>query len=316
LLKGKWRESVYQGMTSIVGENDSLRVEIVPGRGGKIVSLIDLTTSREWVYRNGVPWRPLRYGMRWEDGDRSGWDEMFPTILACPCPNEPWQQSWFPDHGEVWTLPWLYEFTESSVRIWVHGVMVPYIFEKTYTLNGKNLITVYQVQNPTPFPFSYMWCAHNLLAIKPGMKWITDPRLDSVIYQYSHGNRFTPEPYGRSPYPIAGGPATDLSIIEQNQGQHAEKFWFERDIAKGVAGILDPETGEALTYLYSSDDVPYLAVWANYGVFTQDYTAALEPATGYLDDLYVAYLMKKVKMVQPYEKKQWDFIVSLDSTDA
>jgi hypothetical protein len=135
-----WRKAEYQGMTSIVGENDSLRVEIVPGRGAKLVSLINKLTHREWVYKHNDTWKPLTYGMIWEDGDRSGWDEMFPTILACPCPNEPWQHARFPDHGEVWTLPWEYELTDNSVRMWVQGVMVPYIFEKTYTLSENKIM--------------------------------------------------------------------------------------------------------------------------------------------------------------------------------
>ena len=123
----------------------------------------------------------------------------------------------------------------------------------------------------------------------------------------------TPQPYGRSAYPLAGEPPINLSLIDENLGKHAEKFWFEGECKQGMSGIRDLETGEALTYLYDINDVPYLAVWANYGVFNQDYTAALEPATGYLDDLYTAHLMKKVKTVTPYETNQWYFTIAIDN---
>jgi hypothetical protein len=303
--------TVFEGYESVVGENDAIRVELVPARGGKLVSLIDRATGREWVYRSNAAWKPLQYGMQWDDGDRSGWDEMFPTILACPCPDEPWRHAGYPDHGEIWTLPWECELEESSVRMRVHGVQVPYIFGKTLSLSGKNLITTYEVRNPTPFSFSYLWCAHNLLAIQPGMRWVTDPKLDWVTFQYSHGDRLTPKPYGRTAYPLAGDPQTDLAAIGDKLGEHAEKYWFEGDVTAGNAGIFDPATGEALTYLYDPADVPYLAVWANYGVFNDDYTAALEPATGYLDDVYAARLLRKVKTVLP-DVNRWDFTVSLD----
>ncbi|WP_217594702.1 hypothetical protein [Cohnella sp. GbtcB17] len=312
MAAGQWRKSTFEGCYSVVGENESLRVELVPSRGGKIVSLIDRATGRDWVYRSDAAWTPLRYGMQWDEGDRSGWDEMFPTILACPCPDEPWQHARYPDHGEVWTLPWDCELGATNVRLHVHGVQVPYIFGKTVSLSGRQLITTYEVRNPTPFPFSYLWCAHNLLAIRPGMRWVVDPKLDSVVYQYSHGNRMTPKPYGRTAYPLAGNPHADLAAIGDKLGVQSEKYWFEGDVTTGSAGIIDPATGEALTYLYDPADVPYLAVWENYGVFNGDYTAALEPATGYLDDVYAAHLLHKVKTVLPYDANRWDFTVSLD----
>ena len=304
-----WKRSTYKGYESIVGENDCIRVEIVPGRGSKVVSFVNRKTGREWAYQNNAPWLPLHYGMTFEDGDRSGWDEMFPTILACPCPDEPWQHSRYPDHGEVWTLAWNYELREDAVQLWVYGVQVPYRLVKTYRLAGSDLKIEYELHNLTPFSISYMWCAHNLLQIEPGMQWIVEPNLDSVIYQYSHQNRMTPQKYGRTSFPAVHSPSVDLSIIEANQGRVAEKYWFEGEIKDGTYGIWQPATGEQLLYAYNADDIPYLAIWANYGVFNDDYTAALEPATGYLDDLYAAHLLQKVKTVQGNGKITWNFIV-------
>lgn len=314
LSADQWKESIYKEHVSIVGENECIRVEIVPDRGSKLISFKNVQTGKEWVYRNEEPWFPLDYGMRWEDGDRSGWDEMFPTILACLCPDDPWRGISYPDHGEVWTLPWRYELNGDSVRMWVNGVKVPYIFSKTYSISGKELQIRYEVQNPTPFAISYMWCAHFLLEIRQGMKLAVDPKLNSVQYQYTHNNRMTPKPYGRSSYPIAQVQQASvyLSVIEDNLGRHAEKYWFEGELRQGFAGISDSETGDALTYLFSPEDVPYLAVWANYGVFTHDYTFAFEPSTGFLDDVYMANVMQKVKKVEPYSSNQWDFVVSVD----
>lgn len=306
-----WRESTYKGMPSVVGENAELRVEIVPGRGGKLVSYRSKSSGKEWAFQTEVPWKPLTYGMNWDDGDRSGWDEMFPTILACPCPDQPWRGTEYPDHGEVWTLPWCYALQEDSVRMWVHGVKVPYQFSKTYSISNGTLHTNYEVHNPTPHAFSYLWCAHNLLAVSPGMKLLIPPHLDTVQYQYSHLNRLTPKAYGRSSFPFVKDLSVDLSVIEPNLGQHAEKYWFEGDVTEGRTGIYDPESGETLGYTYSPEDVPYLAVWANYGAFNGDYTCALEPATGYLDDVYIASVMNKVKSVAAYGHTEWTFQISL-----
>lgn len=306
-----WRESDFRGESSIIGENEHLRVEIVPRRGGKIISFVNRESGKEWVYRTDVQWEPLHYGMRWEDGDRSGWDEMFPTILACPCPDDPWKGVPYPDHGEVWTLPWDYEIRDDTVRLEVYGVAVPYIFSKVYVLSGKDLKIQYEVRNPTPFAISYLWCAHFLLAIEPGMKLGVDPTLNSVQYQYSHRGRMASQPYGRSPYPVSGD--IDLSVIEENTGKHAEKYWFEGPLQSGVTSISSQENGDTLVYVFDPADVPYLAVWANYGAFNQDYTFAFEPSTGFLDDVYIAKVLQKVKRVEGYRTNRWDFIVSVNS---
>lgn len=306
-----WHQSKYREQTCLIGENDFLQVVILPHRGGKIISFVNKATGKEWVYRADVPWKPLQYGMQWDDGDRSGWDDMFPTILACPCPDEPWKRMSYPDHGELWTLPWSYEIRENSVRLEVHGVAVPYLFSKTYVLNGKDLEIRYEVRNPTPFAISYLWCAHFLLTIEPGMKLNVDPSLDTVQYQYTHGGRMTPWPYGRSSYPVSGD--VDLSVVEENLGRHAEKYWFEGLLQQGYTSVNDPRSGDSLHYVFEPEDVPYLAVWANYGTFNGDYTFAFEPSTGFLDDVYVAKLMGKVKQVQGYGTNRWDFVVSVNS---
>ncbi|WNR42848.1 aldose epimerase family protein [Paenibacillus roseipurpureus] len=308
---GTWQESEYKGMCSVVGETSELRVEIVPGRGGKLVSFISKSSGKEWAFQTEVPWKPLTYGMMWDEGDRSGWDEMFPTILACPCPDHPWRGTEYPDHGEVWTLPWDFELHKDRLRMWVHGVKVPYQFAKTYTISGGTLYTTYEVHNPTPYPFSYLWCAHNLLAVSPGMQLLVPDNLDTVQYQYSHQNRLTERAYGRSSFPFVNGTAVNLSVIEPNLGEHAEKYWFEGDLTDGHTGIFDPASGETLGYSFSPEDVPYLAVWANYGAFNGDYTFALEPATGYLDDVYIASVMNKVKSVPAMSQTKWTFDISI-----
>ncbi|MGG1555052.1 hypothetical protein [Paenibacillus ferrarius] len=309
----QWRESIYRGVPSVVGESAGLRVELVPGRGGKVVSFSSRVTGKEWVFQTDVPLEPLRYGMNWDDGDRGGWDEMFPTILACPCPDEPWRGTGFPDHGEVWSLPWSYAIEGDQLRMWVHGVKVPYVLSKTYTLQASRLCTRYEVRNPTPFAFSYLWCAHNLLAIEPGMKVLVPHGLDTVQYQYSHRDRLTDDAYGRSAYPIVqrGSASVDLSVMEEAACGHAEKYWFEGALTEGKAGVVDPVSGEALWYTFDSNTVPYLAVWANYGAFNGDYTFALEPATGYLDDVYMAKVMNKAARVAPYSRNEWLFDISI-----
>ena len=94
----------WHGFTGYVLENNALRVVIVPALGAKIVSLVDKVAGHEWLAPPTNPVRARDYGDSFIAHDLAGWDEMFPTIVACPSPHDP--AVMLPDHGEVWALAW------------------------------------------------------------------------------------------------------------------------------------------------------------------------------------------------------------------
>lgn len=310
---GVWSTFSEQGYECLLGENEQLAVRVVPARGSKIISLTDKRTGREWIHQTDRPWEPLSYGMNWDDGDRGGWDEMFPTINACPCPDEPWLDANFPDHGEVWCLPWQYEQEGDTLRLTVEGVQVPYQLTKTISLNGSELIIDYRLENPTPHVFSYLWAAHPLLRIQPGMKLSTEPPNGRIHISYSHQDRLG-KTLEYNEYPAAtsvNGNTIDLSIIENKSSQSAEKYYFSEPLQEGYAGLSDPASGEEISFRFSPEENPYLAIWANYGGF-DDYTFAIEPASGYLDDVYKAKQLGKVKQIEGLSVNSWTLRVSLE----
>ena len=79
----------------------STEIRVAPELGAKILSLKNLETGREWM------WRPpgLSRLFRNEPGDpfeRStlvGADECLPTVAPCR-----WKGLDLPDHGEVWSV--------------------------------------------------------------------------------------------------------------------------------------------------------------------------------------------------------------------
>jgi len=74
----------------------------VRGMGAKLVSLVHKPAAHDWLLGPADrPFRPVPYGASFVDQDMSGWDEMFPTIEACPYPGEgPYAGAALPDHGE------------------------------------------------------------------------------------------------------------------------------------------------------------------------------------------------------------------------
>ena len=68
-------------------DSEMHRVVMVPEMGAKIVSLVDKRGGFEWMVGPGTrPVKPVAYGAWWHEQDMAGWDEMFPTIIACPFP--------------------------------------------------------------------------------------------------------------------------------------------------------------------------------------------------------------------------------------
>jgi len=313
---GIWRASFYKGYPSIIGDNGCIRIEIVPGRGSKAVSLLNLETGREWLFANDRAWEPLTYGMNWEDGDRSGWDEMFPTILPCSGADPAWQQAIFPDHGEVWTLPWESRLAANEAQLWVDGVQVPYRLSKTYRLTGKTVEIAYRLDNPTAHKFSYLWTPHALLHIHEGMKLVTESHQRTIEVPFTFGGRLKLDGV-LSDYPraTAAGDSeeTDLSTMSASGTIHAEKYWFTEPFNQGRAALTDPLTGEALTYCVNPDEVPYLAVWVNNGALWGEYNAAIEPATAYLDTIAAAGSAGKAKAVEGFSSATWSLKVTLSS---
>ena len=310
-----WYYSEYKNYKSMVGENKKIRVEIVPGRGSKLVSLVNKDTGREWIFSNNSSWKkPLKYGMRFEDGDHEGWDEMFPAVVTSPYPEQPWNKVVIPDHGEVWTLCWENSLKDKCAELIVYGVQIPYILQKEYKLSNQNLKIDYTLRNKSPFRFCFLWVAHPLLKVEEGMKIETDESHNSaIIYQSSRERlgKFN----DRISYPIVKNKngVFDLSITDKHENKYADKYWLEEEYKSGKAKIFSPNTNERIIFNFNPKEIPFLAIWTNYGGYKNEYNIALEPAIGYLDDLYVAYNMNKFGIVDAYSTKKWSLSVSVDN---
>ncbi|CAH1221780.1 hypothetical protein PAECIP111892_05043 [Paenibacillus auburnensis] len=309
-----WSEYLHQGYICLKGENDFFSVTIVPQRGSKIVSLLDKRNEREWIYRTDQPWEPLKLGMDWGAGDRGGWDEMFPTINASSCPDKGYEHVSFPDHGEVWSREWNYALLGAQLRLEICGVQLPYTLRKTVSLSGSSLIIHYELENLGTQLFSYLWAAHPLLKVEPGMQLRTSPAEGRIQLTYSHRERLGGL-HALSSFPIAAtkeGGVTDLSTLEDASGGHAEKYYFTDPLQEGYAGISDPFTGAEISFHFDSEEVPYLAIWAHYGAMG-DYTVAPEPATGYLDSVQEAYNRGKVKRIAGHSIDRWRLEIRLQA---
>lgn len=121
----------YKGCSSLTIENELIRVELVPQLGGKLVSMIYKPTGKQWLLDSGT--RPLEqpeFGATFTDWDMSGWDECFPTIIACPSGVD--DHILLPDHGELWSLPGTCKIEEGLLTVRSKVRSCPTVFQDEY----------------------------------------------------------------------------------------------------------------------------------------------------------------------------------------
>src|SRR5207342_3441412 len=155
----------------------ALGLTVLPEYGGKLSSLRDLRTGREWLWRHPrQSYAKFPYGVTYvQTADTGGWDECFPSVAQCEYPDAPWQGVLIQDHGELWSQVPMLTVDENADYVRLHmrwqGTRLPYTFERTITLqpNSSRLHFEYQATTTADLPLKVIWSAHPLLAIEPGM---------------------------------------------------------------------------------------------------------------------------------------------------
>lgn len=307
-------EGRYKDVRSVVLETDALRVTMLPDWGGKMASLVHKRTGAEHLYQlPEAKFRRVSYGARFDDGECAGFDDMFPTISECYCDLEPWAGAKFPDHGEVWSIPWKAEVSDSEVRLAVHGVRFPYLLSKAVAIERENVVLLsYRVENLSPCDFPAMWAAHPLFSMTPGTRIIVPGAARHIINTVpgpalgGYGERYT-FPNART----SDGKEWDLSRINANDGKFSFKYFFLDELEEGFALIHDPKTRETVGLSWSVNEVPYLGMWVNEGGHAGQFNVAPEPCTAPLDRWDTARQWGRLPVIPPLGSREWTLRVSV-----
>lgn len=312
-------EGEYKDARSIVLESEALRVTLVPEWGAKMASLVHKKTGKEHLYQlPGERFRKVTYGARFDDGECAGFDEMFPTISECYCDLEPWSGAKFPDHGEVWSIPWKAEVTGNEVRLSVHGVRFPYLLTKTMTIEREKTVSIrYRADNLSPYDFPAMWAAHPLFNVAPGARIILPDSARKIINTGAGpvlGN------FGQLySFPVArttGGKEWDLSRINGNEGRYFYKYFFLDQLDEGFAIIHDPGSRETIGLSWPVEEVPYLGIWVNEGGYAGQFNMAPEPCTAPLDRWDTARQWGKLPVIPAFGSQEWSLKITVQLGDS
>jgi len=310
------------GLLFLVLENSYIRTTILPAVGGKVVRLTKKQSGTQFLLQPVQEYSETRlpyYGANYRQYDPSGFDDCFPTIGAslCPTKNHNGQVAaiHFPDHGELWGIPWNYHISEKSVHLSVRGVRFDYEFSKTIRLEHETLHIGYQLINLSNSPLVYLWSAQPLLEIQTGSQILFNNKVQKVMLDWT-----TDAERGQSgdrlPWPwLSGYGGINYARIPSPECSYAMKFYTDA-LATEYCGYMRSDTGEKLMIEFDPEQIPYVGIllWYNGGSNVPGQvssTIALQPSTGRPDSLHQAYIRNEYAELNAFGMKEWSLRISL-----
>jgi galactose mutarotase-like enzyme len=306
------------GFTFITLDNGVIRLVLLPELGGKISSLLRLTSGREYLISCQGERRGFRkpfYGAAFVNYNNVGFDECLPTIAECQYPEGEFAGAQLPDHGDVWALPWQYDIQGEELSLCVAGRSLPYLVRKRLRLEENELVMEYQLQNRSSSAFYYLWSSHPLLNVEPGARIVLPPESDVLLIDSSQGERLGCK--GEScTWPVArlsNVESDDLSVMKSH-GNQSDKLYTSR-LKNGYCGIHYPRTDESIFFRFDVRTVPYVGLWICHGGIgaydpTQPYTVALEPCSGRPDSLAEAIARRECSHLLPHATDEWSLRIA------
>jgi galactose mutarotase-like enzyme len=315
-----YRQTSVSGFPAVALRSDQIEIVAVPAIGMKLTNLRRLD-GREWLWRSDqIPLAPPRPGSSYvETADSGGWDECFPTVGPCPIPGAPQGSSPLPDHGELWSAPWIssvYDGADGTTLAGsAHGIAFPYEFHRQVSLHPHEpLVRVqYLLRHTGDRPFPWIWSAHPLLNVQPG-SILELPGVAQVKVAAAHGRDDLRE--------------NDVVSWPDDVGGESARFTFSADerwavklfgdlIGEGRMILTDPRRGERLEMTVQPSQVPQVGIWINCRGWaprglTPYYNLALEPCIGAPDRLDLAVQdWHMAQRLEPGETREWSVNVRL-----
>ena len=273
-------KSAY-GVETIVLENESLRLEIVPELGCKIMSIFYKPAEKEILWRNpNIQPHRVNAGDSYDDNWAGGWDELFPNDESAELDG-----SAYPDHGELWTASWSAEIEEAdglaTIYMRTRTEKTEFLVERWITLHEteERVHFRYQFTNQGSQSRRYLWKLHPAMALSPGdqilipaSRFLLEPRSLGTL----GGGAFEFD----SPVIQIGDRTVDLRIAPPCESRELY-FFYGTELKEGWCATFDPQRRVSVRLSFSREVFPACWFFASYCGWNDYYVGVLEPCTGY-----------------------------------
>jgi len=169
----------FQGINAVKLENGEICAVVIPELGGKVASLYSKIKDFELFFQCSDDLKSLELYSDFAEFGCWGFDDTFPNIAEGEV-TVGGRQVKYPDHGEIWTMPFDYKLGENSVELWAESSILPYTYKKTLSISGNKLEMKYAIENTGGFPFPCIWTMHGLLNCREDMEIKFPPGTNEV----------------------------------------------------------------------------------------------------------------------------------------
>jgi len=250
-------------------ESTHLRVDVAPGVGGRVISLIDKHTGHEFLWHNQSLRLELKpAGTEYDPNFYGGIDELLPNDLG-----EQIDGVDCPDHGELWTMA--LDCKVASDRLTIRGRLekfsLEYEREMRLRADSQWLDFKYRITNTSSHRRHFLWKLHAALAVQDG-DVIDCPARQARIVDPAWSRFKTTAPFQ---WPNLEGRAAN--IIPAKDG--TMDFFYLFDLSSGEMFWRRHDAGLKCGYRFDTRVFPYAWLFASHGGFLGHYTIILEPCT-------------------------------------
>ena len=302
----------YKGLACYCLENEMIKLTVLPELGSKIASLIYKPQNFEVFFQPTEGFYSLAgYGADFSQFDTSGADEMFPTIDCCIYPYPGYCGEKLPDHGELWSQPWVVTEADGRLTTQAKGKALSYLFSRSIEIHGSTVCMEYTIYNTGYQPLYGLWAFHGLTA-SDALTKILLPTVKKVM-TVQNSSKLGPAKTTHD-FPITtiqGGDKYHLDTIAATSAGKTEKIYVEGKMTQGQAALTLNKGQLLYKLLFPVQHVPYLGIWMNEGGYKGEYNCALEPSTGYYDSLEVTKEQESLEPIPPGKIIKWHLHIEL-----
>ncbi len=275
VMPRRYTKKVLNGFEIHTLANDRIALSMVPELGGRLVSLKDRATGREWL--DG--WSPAAKRRLWhptdpqdyETGPGAGIDECLPTVLACKV-----KRKALGDHGELWNRAPAFDQELASKGVLVCSwnlTSLPLNFERRVSIAKNQVRFDYRIENRADVATPFLWAWHPLFSWKPGDKICPAKSIQTCL---TPGGEVMPWPLDSM--------GNDLSKARFVKGATPAAKIFLGPLGKGRVAIR-AKNGSSLELSWPASLFPYAGVWITRGFWKGLHHWAIEPTNAAVDCL-------------------------------
>ena len=238
-------------------KNDQIEVEFIPELGGRISSLINKKTGKEWVWKDPkLPTKKVVDGKNYDDNWQGGWEELFPNDAV-----EKFSWGYGFDHGELWFKSWeLLNLSKDNATLQIKNLESGASVIKSFSIENNKFISQYE--GDVKFKDYFLFKLHIAIPLTERLN-IKLHQKNMVKVVQNFGNILNTKEHEKFLNPERDSGLYDFAYI---------------DITDDEIVLLDEEKGQ-LKLTYDTDFFKYFWIFQSQGGWMDRNVVVLEPCT-------------------------------------